>query len=80
MQAIQVAYVMHFNLVHNRRGHLFQERFTSWVIENEGHLLEAKEYIEGNPVKAGIVSQKEDYMWSSASGDSSLVKLSLIIL
>lgn len=80
MQAIQVAYAMHFNRQHKHRGHLFQERFTSWVIENERHLLEAKEYIESNPIKAGIVTKKEDYTWSSASRDSSPITLSQIML
>lgn len=70
---------MYFNQRHQRRGHLFQDRFVSWVIKDEHHLLEAKEYIESNPVKAGIVIRKEDYIWSSAYRDSSPITLSEIV-
>ena len=78
MHAIQVAYAMYFNRKYHRRGHLFQDRFSSWVIKDEHHLFETKEYIENNPVKAGMVTQKEDYAWSSAFRDGSCVTLSPI--
>jgi REP element-mobilizing transposase RayT len=76
MHAIQVAYAMYFNLKYKRRGHLFQDRFSSWVIKDEHHLLATKEYIENNPIKAGITILKEDYPWSSAFRDGSVVTLS----
>jgi len=75
MHAIQVAYAMYFNRRYERRGHLFQDRFSSWVVKDEIHLLESKEYIENNPVKAGMTPAKEDYAWSSAYRDGSLVTL-----
>lgn len=78
MHALQVAYAMHFNRKYERRGHLFQDRFSSWVIKDERHLLDSKQYIENNPVKAGMVTQKEDYAWSSAFRDGSCVTLSPI--
>lgn len=78
MHAIQVAYAMYFNRKYERRGHLFQDRFSSWVIKDEHHLLSTKEYVENNPVKAGMVSQKENYPWSSAFRDGSCVTLSPI--
>lgn len=80
MHAIQVAYAMYFNRKYQRRGHLFQDRFSSWVIKDEHHLLSTKEYIENNPVKAGVVSKKEDYAWSSGFRDGSYVTLSPIII
>ena len=75
MHAIHVAYVMYFNRRHERRGHLFQDRFVSWVIKGGDHLLEAKEYIENNPVKSHMVTTKEDYPWSSANRDGSYLTL-----
>lgn len=78
MHSIQVAYAMYFNRKYERRGHLFQDRFSSWVIKDEHHLLLAKEYIENNPVKAGMIFQKEDYVWSSAFRDRSYITLSPI--
>jgi len=47
------------------RGHLWQERFASFVMD-ESYLLAAVRYVELNPVRAGLTSFAEDYPWSSA--------------
>ena len=47
------------------RGHLWQERFASFPMD-EPHLLAAARYVEMNPVAAGIVTRPEEYLWSSA--------------
>ncbi len=47
------------------RGHLWQERFHSFVMD-EKHLYAAVRYVENNPLKANIVKNSEDYPWSSA--------------
>ena len=47
------------------RGHLFQERFHSCVLD-ERHLLAAARYVELNPVRAGLVRRGEEWPWSSA--------------
>ena len=78
IHAVHVAYVMYFNRRHERHGHLFQDRFISWVIKDEKHLREAKEYIENNPVKAGIALSKGSYLWSSANRDGSHITISNI--
>jgi len=53
----------------NRRkgwtGHLWQGRFSSFVMDDQ-YLLTAARYVELNPVVAGSVSRAEDYSWSSA--------------
>ena len=76
IHALHVAYVMYFNRRHERNGHLFQDRFSSWVIKDISHLITTKEYIENNPVKAGLVEAKEGYLWSSANRDGSRITLS----
>ncbi len=48
------------------RGHLFQERFHSFPIQEDQHLLAVVRYVERNPVRAGLVSHTADYRWSSA--------------
>lgn len=58
-------YAMWFNHKYNRRGYLFQDRFKSEVIEDEGYLLRCFRYILRNPVKAGICEKIEIYGWSS---------------
>jgi len=47
------------------RGHLWQERFHSFAMD-EHYLLAAVRYVELNPVDAHIVKSAEDYRWSSA--------------
>lgn len=53
----------------NRRegwtGHLWQDRFASFPMD-ESHALMAARYIETNPVAAGMVPRAGDYKWSSA--------------
>jgi putative transposase len=47
------------------RGHLWQGRFASYVMD-ERYTLAAARYVELNPVRAGLVARAEDYPWSSA--------------
>lgn len=47
------------------RGHLWQERFHSFVMD-ERYLLAAVRYVELNPVKAQLCRSAEDWPWSSA--------------
>ena len=58
-------YTRHINLREQWQGHLWQDRFASFVLD-EPHLLAATRYIELNPVRAGLVKRPEDYPWSSA--------------
>ena len=58
-------YTGRINFRENWRGHLWQERFASFPMD-EPHLLAAIRYVEMNPVAAGIVSDPAQYRWSSA--------------
>lgn len=46
-------------------GHLWQERFHSFVMD-ESYTLACARYVELNPVVAGMVSSARGYKWSSA--------------
>ena len=59
-------YARRLNKRQDLQGHLFQERFRSYPIDNDAYLLGAICYIELNPVEAGLVKQAVDYEWSSA--------------
>ena len=59
-------YTRRINFREGWRGHLWQGRFGSFVMD-EGHLLAATRYVERNPVKAGLVAKAEDWPWSSAA-------------
>ena len=54
-----------FNRRYGRRGHLFADRFSAWLIESEEHLHAACRYVLLNPVRAGICSDPAAYRWSA---------------
>lgn len=58
-------YTRHINFRHQWRGHLWQERFYSCVLD-EQHLMAAVRYVECNPVTAGLCREPWDWPWSSA--------------
>jgi REP element-mobilizing transposase RayT len=65
MQWLGTAYTTHFNLRHGRRGHLFQGRFKSIIVENDAYLIQLSYYIHRNPLRAGLVKRLAGYRWSS---------------
>ncbi len=65
MQALGRQYVRYFNQCHGRTGTLWEGRFKSCLVEDESYLLHLYRYIELNPVRAGIVEEPADYVWSS---------------
>ena len=64
MQKLVGTYAKWFNTKYQRKGHLFEERFTSVPIESEEKLCTIFRYILTNPEKAGICPASE-YSWSS---------------
>jgi putative transposase len=59
-------YTGRINFREGWRGHLWQGRFASFVMD-EPHLLAAARTVERNPVKAKLVRRAEDWPWSSAA-------------
>ena len=64
MHDLLCLYAIYFNKRYERSGHLFQNRYTSRIIETKKYLMLCIRYIHNNPVKAGI-SGRYDYQWSS---------------
>jgi putative transposase len=56
-------YTRHINHRHDWRGHLWQERFHS-VVMDEQHLIATVRYVELNPVRAGLCANPSDWRWS----------------
>jgi len=48
------------------RGYLFQGRFGSYPVQEDGHLLAVARYVDLNPVRARLVKEPGTYEWSSA--------------
>ena len=59
-------YTLKINSRKNWRGHLWQERFHSFPMD-ESYLLATVRYIELNPVAAKLCAKPEHWPWSSAS-------------
>ena len=73
-------YTRHVNFRHGWRGHLWQERFHSFLMD-EKYLLATVRYVEMNPVVAGLCESPWDWQFSSARAhlegkDDSLVRVS----
>jgi putative transposase len=58
-------YVQYFNFTHERTGTLWEGRYRATVVDTEQYLLKLMRYIEMNPVRAGMVEQPRQYIWSS---------------
>jgi len=59
-------YTRMVNFAEGVRGHLFQERFGSYPVQRDRHLLAAARYVDMNPVSAGMVTHAAGWKWSSA--------------
>jgi putative transposase len=59
-------YTRRINFREGWRGHLWQGRFSSFVMDNK-YLMKAVRYIAMNPVKSGLVKRPEQYRWSSTA-------------
>jgi putative transposase len=55
-----------FNKRHGRRGHLFGDRFSAFVVERDEYFEAASRYILLNPVRAEMCATARDYPWSDS--------------
>lgn len=56
MQKLLTGYAVYYNRRYCRSGHLFQNRFTSILCQEEPYLLELVRYIHLNPLRSGVVA------------------------
>lgn len=68
MHYINTSYTIYYNRKQNEKGHLFQGRFKSILVDEDNYFFELTRYIHLNPVKAKIVSLPQKYKWSSFNG------------
>jgi putative transposase len=59
-------YAQGYNKRHGRRGHLFGDRFSAFIVEREEHFEAASRYILLNPVRAEMCETARDYPWSDS--------------
>lgn len=74
LSVFAIRFNKHFGLV----GHVWLDRFKSFVLFTDAQRMKAHEYILFNPVAAGLVKRPADYNYSAAhlilSGDFSFLE------
>lgn len=65
MRQLNGVYTQKINRKYEKVGHLFQGRFKSILVDKESYLLELSRYVVLNPVRAGMVSNVNEWLWSS---------------
>ncbi len=67
MQWLMTSHVRRHHLVHGTHGHIWQNRFKAFPVQEDRHLLTVMRYVERNPLRANLVERAEDWPWSSLS-------------
>jgi putative transposase len=75
MHRLNTAYAQRFNRRHSRRGHLFDSRFSAWVVRDDAHLEATCRYVLDNPARAGLERAKP-WPWSSTDPYASSARTS----
>ncbi len=65
MQKINGCYAKYYNFMEDRVGYVFRDRYKCQIIKDKKHLIQCIKYIHQNPVKAGMVINREEYEFSS---------------
>jgi putative transposase len=58
-------YNLHYGL--RGQGHLYQDRYKAFPIQDDIHLFTVLRYVEANPLRARLVRSAEEWAWSSMS-------------
>jgi len=78
MHKLALSYVVSYNKIYNRKGHLFLGPFQRILIKNLSYLLHLSRYIHINPVKENLVITAEEWKFSSYSEYIGLRKVDFI--
>jgi putative transposase len=65
MHVLNGRYAQAFNRGHGLKGHVFEDRYYSVIVDRDAHLFELIRYIALNPVRAGLCEGPEQWPWSS---------------
>jgi len=73
MRCLNTGYAVRFNRWHHRSGYLFQNRFKSFLVEEDPYLLELVRYIHLNPLRARLITTLEELDTLAWTGHSALL-------
>ncbi|MEK9152218.1 MAG: transposase [Patescibacteria group bacterium] len=65
MHDLQMFYAQYYCRKYEFIGHVWQGRFKSLRMDSDMHVFACGNYIELNPVRAGLVQRPEDWLYSS---------------
>jgi REP element-mobilizing transposase RayT len=65
MRKLALSYVVSFNRMYKRSGHLFQGKYQRKSVGDFNYLLHLSRYIHINPLASGLVKKAEDWDYSS---------------
>ncbi|GHU21801.1 hypothetical protein FACS1894172_11540 [Spirochaetia bacterium] len=63
---IKMVFAIRWNKAHNQTGHFWGDRFYSRVISDERDFWSVYDYIDRNPVAAGLVASPEEWCYGGA--------------
>lgn len=67
MHLLHSLYARKYNIRHGHSGHLFQGRYGASRLTSDARVVAVTDYIEQNPVAAGLVERPEDWPWLRSS-------------
>ena len=68
IQLIKGRFSRRYNEMTGKSGRLWQSRYHERALRSESELSAAIEYVQDNPVAAGLAGEASAFAWSSASG------------
>jgi putative transposase len=66
MQWWMTSHVRRYHQHYRSHGHVWQGRFKSFPIQQDGHLLTVLRYVYRNPVRAGLCTRVMNWPWSNS--------------
>ena len=79
MHGVSSNYTKYFNSRYQKKGHLFQERFRSVVVEKKPYLLDLISYIHLSPANQSIYSSHLLYLYNNRNQDEAADKIGKIL-
>lgn len=64
IKSIHQRFAQYYNSKYDTCGHVFQGRYSAFVVDAENYFITLLQYINFNPVKAGFVTDVKEYRWT----------------
>ena len=65
MQWLMTSHVRRYHGHYGSSGHIWQGRYKSFIVKQDGHLLNLLRYVEANPIRARLANSAREWLWSS---------------